>query len=220
MIRDVKRYTVLHNCQMCRMVEESEYDAITLDLAYSENARREAEKENERLRDLLYGAKCVYCGEVVGKETKNQDLADDVLKAHIANCPKHPLTTALRERDEARKEIVSIREEFDLLSKLEYDGRQQIRAIAEAQRGVCPDCYNNLYALPREIEQTHKDYNDTIDEVLSLTSQITRLKAEMEERLTLHHAVCTEENCILDGGDEHAEYFTSRASRQSNTGQR
>lgn len=56
--------------------------------------------EVERLNGLLYGARCVYCGEVVGKETKNQDLADEVLRQHVLVCPKHPLT-CLRARVEA-----------------------------------------------------------------------------------------------------------------------
>jgi len=55
---------------------------------------RELEAENKRLSDLLWGARCVFCGEVIGKEKKNQDIADEVLRQHIKSCPKHPLTIA------------------------------------------------------------------------------------------------------------------------------
>ena len=54
----------------------------------------ERDKEIERLSDLLWGARCVFCGEVIGKEKKNQDIADEVLRQHIKSCPKHPLTIA------------------------------------------------------------------------------------------------------------------------------
>ena len=54
----------------------------------------EKDAEIERLSDLLciapayWGARCVFCGEVIGKEKKNQDIADE------KSCPKHPLTIA------------------------------------------------------------------------------------------------------------------------------
>ena len=57
-----------------------EYEAERAD----DRARiKELEAENERLSDLLWGARCVFCGEVIGKEKKNQDIADEVLRQHI-----------------------------------------------------------------------------------------------------------------------------------------
>ena len=68
----------------------------TYDLLISQEDKKiaELEAENERLSDLLWGARCVFCGEVIGKEKKNQDIADEVLRQHIKSCPKHPLTIA------------------------------------------------------------------------------------------------------------------------------
>ncbi len=63
-------------------------------LAMARNRIKALEAENERLSDLLWGARCVFCGEVIGKEKKNQDIADEVLRQHIKSCPKHPLTIA------------------------------------------------------------------------------------------------------------------------------
>lgn len=64
--------------------------------------------EVERLCGLLYGARCVYCGEVVGKETLNQDLADDVLRKHVEVCPKHPASQLRAELTKVKRESVSI----------------------------------------------------------------------------------------------------------------
>jgi hypothetical protein len=36
-----------------------------------------------------------------------------------------------------------------------------------------------------------------------------RENAELHRRIVRHHVVCTKENCILDGGNEHAEYFVT-----------
>jgi len=53
----------------------------------------ELRDEVARLSELLWGCRCVYCGEVVGKDKKNQDLADDVLRQHVEVCSKHPVAT-------------------------------------------------------------------------------------------------------------------------------
>jgi len=54
----------------------------------------ELARENARLSDLLWGARCVYCGEVVGRDRQNQEVADDVLRQHVRTCQKHPLVQA------------------------------------------------------------------------------------------------------------------------------
>ena len=50
--------------------------------------------ELKAARELLWGSRCVYCGEIVGKDRQNQDIADDVLRKHVDACPKHPLAQA------------------------------------------------------------------------------------------------------------------------------
>jgi len=52
---------------------------------------KELEAEVERLSELLWGSRCIYCGEVVGRDRKNQDIADDVLREHTKVCKKHPV---------------------------------------------------------------------------------------------------------------------------------
>ena len=51
----------------------------------------ELEKENQRMSMLLWGFKCAYCGEIVGSEFQNQDISEEILKAHVDKCPKHPM---------------------------------------------------------------------------------------------------------------------------------
>ena len=71
-----------------------EWSLLNAALNMAEDRIKELEAENKRLSDLLWGARCVFCGEVIGKEKKNQDIADEVLRQHIKSCPKHPLTIA------------------------------------------------------------------------------------------------------------------------------
>ncbi len=51
---------------------------------------KEIEEENDRMSSLLWGSRCVYCDEVIGKDRKNQDISDDELKKHVRMCTKHP----------------------------------------------------------------------------------------------------------------------------------
>ena len=67
-----------------------------------------AEGEVKRCYELLCGARCVYCGEVVGRDRQNQEIADEVLKRHIETCPKHPVAVL-------RKRVEELREQYDEL---------------------------------------------------------------------------------------------------------
>ena len=55
-----------------------------------------------RLSELLWGMRCIYCGEVVGKDKQNQDVAEEVLKAHIQQCDKHPVQALRTENQRLR----------------------------------------------------------------------------------------------------------------------
>lgn len=70
-----------------------------------------AEQENARLNSLLYGGRCVYCGEVVGVDTLNQDLSDEVLKEHIKTCAAHPYVQMKERAEVAEKELDLLRRE-------------------------------------------------------------------------------------------------------------
>lgn len=80
--------------------------------------------ENERLRawidDLQSGmyVNCVYCGHRYGPgETTPVSMADS-LKAHIEQCPKHPMSTLKAENERLKAEL----------------------AIYKKARKVCSDC--------------------------------------------------------------------------------
>lgn len=57
--------------------------------------------------DLLAGTyvNCVYCGHRYGPDDEVPVAMADVLKEHIEQCPKHPLSAAKRELGEAREAL-------------------------------------------------------------------------------------------------------------------
>ena len=91
-----------------------------LEMAALRDELAEREREVERLSELLWGSRCVYCGEVVGKDKHNQDIADEVLREHVRKCPKHPLAAAeaevnrLREAAEELLTVAELRGDSDL----------------------------------------------------------------------------------------------------------
>lgn len=67
----------------CLCSDEAERDQLRAEL-------EEAKAEIRRCYELLWGSRCVYCGETVGADRQNQDIADDVLRKHVERCEKHP----------------------------------------------------------------------------------------------------------------------------------
>jgi hypothetical protein len=67
-----------------------------------------AEREVTRLSELLWGARCVYCEQVIGQDRQNQDIADEVLRRHVLACTKHPATQLRAERDALREALVKV----------------------------------------------------------------------------------------------------------------
>lgn len=88
----------------CDSFEGDVYFADDIDeyLAEKDKELAEAKGEVERLSNLLWGSRCVYCGEVVGKDKQNQDIADEILRNHVETCPKHPLSQAKGEIERLR----------------------------------------------------------------------------------------------------------------------
>lgn len=103
-------YRHLHaeSCELSRHGEEA--PRTELEILKAENALQRtqlAEKDQEilRLSELLWGSRCVYCGEVVGKDRQNQDVADEVLRAHVLSCPKHPIASKDQEIERLKEEV-------------------------------------------------------------------------------------------------------------------
>lgn len=95
-------------------------------------------KEIARLRawvnDLQSGmyVNCVYCGHRYGPQKDTPVTQADMLKEHIAQCPKHPLAKAMAEIARLRARIArleaAIREQLDDLKEL-----REIAARARAR---------------------------------------------------------------------------------------
>ena len=78
--------------------------------AYCDMYVMHLQAENERLRewvnDLHSGmyVNCVYCGHRYGPCEDTPVAMADVLREHIEQCPSHPLSQAIAERDTLRSE--------------------------------------------------------------------------------------------------------------------
>jgi hypothetical protein len=76
----------------------------------------EQQKEIERLQQWVNDLhsdmyiNCVYCGHRYGPEEDTPVAMADVLKIHIEQCPKHPLSAAKKEIERLNKIIDRILE--------------------------------------------------------------------------------------------------------------
>ncbi len=74
---------------------------------------RALRRDRDRLRswvdDLQSGmyVNCVYCGHRYGPETETPTSMADVLKEHIATCPKHPMAKAVADISVLRGVLVT-----------------------------------------------------------------------------------------------------------------
>lgn len=95
-----------------------------------ENSRLRA--ENERLSELLWGSRCVYCGEVVGKDKKNQETADNVLRAHVETCPKHPVSKLRKENEQLKADLAADQERWRPVEAAWNDDNTRVSRIIDA----------------------------------------------------------------------------------------
>lgn len=67
--------------------------------------RRDVESLRAWIADLQDGGfvNCVYCGHRYGRADRVAASLADVLKAHVAACPEHPLRVALDKLDQLRR---------------------------------------------------------------------------------------------------------------------
>jgi CRISPR/Cas system CSM-associated protein Csm2 small subunit len=94
-------------CPECARLKD-EVERLQLEIGPLYGMTEHLDEEIGRLNGLLYGARCVYCGEVVGKEKQNQHLADDVLREHVEVCPKHPVSKLKAEVERLREVLRAV----------------------------------------------------------------------------------------------------------------
>jgi len=129
----------------------------------------EQQTEIERLCELLWGSRCVFCGEVVGKEKKNQDIADEVLRNHVEAHPKHPLSVA-------RARIKELEHSKAILQNLLYREREEKRAIEDAMTDL-QAAYNRLQKTQGH---TLHDWATLNDQTMSLRARGKELEDERD----------------------------------------
>ena len=111
-------------------------DRLTFDSGYY-NGKKESQDEVERLQnentkltqwvsDLQSGmyVNCIYCGHRYGPgETTPASMAD-ALKAHVENCPKHPMSSLKADNAALRAEVDVLRDALiNAISTLEWGTR-------------------------------------------------------------------------------------------------
>lgn len=72
--------------------------------------RPEIERLERWINDLQSGmyVNCVYCGHRYGPKEDTPVSMADVLKAHVEQCPQHPMAALKRERDELNSVLASV----------------------------------------------------------------------------------------------------------------
>ncbi len=73
--------------------------------------RAEVERLQQWIHDLQSGMyiNCVYCGHRYGPADNVPATMADVLKKHVEQCPKHPMSELRAERDELKRELEAAR---------------------------------------------------------------------------------------------------------------
>jgi hypothetical protein len=169
-----------HDCEvMARGAEEAKSPE------YNESVIEELSRENARLttwvNDLQAGmsVNCVYCGHNYGPKEDTPATMADILKAHVEQCPKHPLSAA-------KARIAELEALNDVRSG---EWCKQNRAEGRGGCGMCAVCCNELKerAENAELKLTVK-----LDGYRELAEKAAKAEEERDRAVMLH----TEEESI------------------------
>lgn len=123
----------------------------------------------QKAQALLWGAKCIYCEQVLFQDIPNKDITVEALKAHIEECPAHPLPKVRLALQEAQKEIKLLegiaraadeaceaaqREQLKLQVALQ-ESQQRIQIGENAMR-MCDQQQAVIQALAEALNAVHK----------------------------------------------------------------
>lgn len=160
-----------------------------------------AEQENARLNSLLYGGRCVYCGEVVGADTLNQDLSDEVLKEHIKTCAAHPYVRMKERAEAAEKERDELRDEV-----------KKLNVLLTGYKMGYKDRSENCEAFAARAYRTEDAYQEAIARAEQSESQLTAAQQSAKEQFGLGMERAAEICLELEDGDKHF-YTASKCAR-------
>jgi len=85
---------------------------------------------------------CVYCGHRYGPQDEVPSSMADVLREHVEQCPKHPLSAVKAEIERLRSRVRTLEE--------------------EGAKTICPDLLAEIARLKRELAEQKENHNDTI----------------------------------------------------------
>lgn len=102
---------------------------------------RERDEARQWVRDLQSGmyVNCVYCGHRYGPgETTPVSMAD-ALKAHVEQCPRHPMSELKHQRDTAMRALRAVRDDMSAYHAIHRHVRAATavidRALADIEKG-------------------------------------------------------------------------------------
>ena len=101
----------------------------------------EIEKLKTWVNDLHSGmyVNCVYCGHRYGKQGEVNHSMADVLKKHIENCPKHPMSKLKAERDRLAARAAALERAIKEVRGLCYVCLYETQS---PQKSPCSNCEN------------------------------------------------------------------------------
>lgn len=150
---------------------------------YINSLRSEIARYQRWIDDLQAGKyiNCVYCGHRYGPDPGTPDTKAEVLKRHVAQCPKHPMAHLKRfvqrvARGHTVDTVPLLRAEaVNLLEEMFYEATPQ---------GLISDgAHQAMLDLKREIDQRHHDPDDrtTDADMLAMSTRIARLEENMRK---------------------------------------
>ena len=100
----------------CRLLIEGIGDTVSRALKDRERLAAETARLQRWVDDLQSGmyVNCVYCGHQYGPREDTPHTMADVLRAHIEECPQHPLSLARAKIDALAAENDRLREEVQI----------------------------------------------------------------------------------------------------------
>lgn len=150
----------------------------------------EMKAEVERLSQLLWGSRCVYCGETIGKENKNQDIADDFLKEHVSQCEKHPAFILRKENTELSSklhEAVEAIREASVCSQCGGTGKTNVTEDGISKWNTscwkCPESKGTQEWAFKILSSTHSgrsDFKENMTDVSALSKKLVDKNAKIE----------------------------------------
>ena len=147
--------------------------------------KKNLERENASLvqwvHDLQAGMSinCVYCGKKYGPDDEVPSTMADVLKEHVEQCPKHPMSALRREGDELRAQIRVLRPDPTVRWRPDMTGK--------AYAYLC-EVEDELKRVKKQRDHLQHEGDTLVDGTRNMSERIQKLIEERDELREQHSA--------------------------------